>query len=135
MLKNLMRVYAAIIFAVLVSLALWPRSTYTQSSYSIDDVFLIEGHSMLPSIKNGSSVVIDRDIKFSDLKVGDIVVFHALVNTEYGTGRKKFIKQPVAHRLIEKNGESFVTKGDNNSFVDITTCTENNYLGKVIEVY
>ena len=83
MLKNLVKVYAAIIFAVLVSLALWPRSTYTQSSYSIDDVFLIEGHSMLPSIKNGSSVVIDRDIKFSDLKVGDIVVFHALVNTEY----------------------------------------------------
>jgi len=129
----MIRVLIGVGIALYVGLLQLPR--YTSSTRSQDDIFLIEGDSMLPSINNGSTVVIDRNVSFNNLKVGDVVIFMAKVNTEYGTGRQNFIQQLVAHRLIRKIDSGFITKGDNNTFIDATICNSSNYLGKVIEIY
>jgi len=117
-------------------LTAWFVLTFTCTwATNSEDIYLIEGDSMVPFIKNGNTVVIDRSVKFESLKIGDVIIFTARVNTQYGTGRQNYIQQPVAHRIIKKKGSTFITKGDNNPFIDISVCTKSNYIGKVVEIY
>lgn len=58
--------------------------------------------------------------KCEDYEVGDIVTYN--VNNEY----------LVTHRIIQKNREGFVTKGDNNNMADAEMVTKENIEGKVI---
>lgn len=83
--------------------------------------FKVEGDSMLPSIKQGSKIVIDNKIKFSDLKNGDIVVF--IANNDY-----------VVHRFFWENN-TWYTKGDNNPLRDVKFVNEKTLVGRVVNIY
>ena len=61
--------------------------------------------SMSPTIAPKTYVLVEK-VDASEVEVGDIVVFVSTDPRIYG--------QYNTHRVIEKNGDNFVTKGDNN---------------------
>jgi len=70
-------------------------------------VFRTLGSSMFPTIKSNSRCLCMQKPSY---QVNDIVVFFQNINGDY---------RGVAHRIIDKEGEDILTKGDNNNFVDI----------------
>jgi signal peptidase I len=88
-----------------------------------DDFSLVEiaGHCMEPLLMNGSYALIDRAVKFTDARVGDVIKF-------------RYRKKQYAHRVIEirqaGNGERFfICKGDNVATRE--TVTARDYMGRV----
>ena len=77
--------------------------------------------SMRPTMPEGTLVVI-KETKASDLKVGDIITYLPSKATDY-----------VTHRIksINDNG-TFITKGDANNTVDISPVSEKQIAGKVV---
>lgn len=75
--------------------------------------------SMEPTLRVGEVCFVDKIRDFSDLNVGEIVVFY------YGNQNK------ACHRIIEKKENGYITKGDANTSPDIFLLTENNYYGRV----
>ncbi len=73
--------------------------------------------SMRPTIPVGSVCFIDTTYPFSQLEKQDIIMY-------------KSINQNVIHRIIEKNDDSYKTKGDANSKADRIEVTQEIYLGK-----
>ena len=79
--------------------------------------------SMEPVFYRGDVVVIEKtdflgihELNPTDLKVGDIVIYHAI-----------WFPEPVIHRIIAKgtaiNGSQYyITKGDNNPIQDPSAC-------------
>ena len=61
--------------------------------------------SMSPTIPARTYVLVE-EVSAEDVKVGDIIAFTSTDPSIYG--------QLNTHRVIEKNGSTFVTKGDNN---------------------
>lgn len=70
--------------------------------------FYIQTGSMSPSIPKGSLVFV-KEVKFDQIKPGDVLTFHSDEGDEFFT-----------HRVIEidKNNEMFTTKGDANKEAD-----------------
>lgn len=89
--------------------------------YAQPNSFKVEGVSMLPTIRDGSTVLTDNNITLNELRDGDIVVFLA---------EDTFI----VHRLHKKDGIIF-TKGDNNALKDRDYLSEKTFIGKVIKIY
>lgn len=77
--------------------------------------------SMVPAINVGDLFLVDRTVGFSDIVVGDIVMFRG--NTF----------QPVSHRVLAHDGFEMTTKGDANPFNDAPV-TKSTYLGVVVGV-
>jgi signal peptidase len=82
------------------------------------DRFVINGHSMEPTIPYGS-VAFDEAVPVDDLKVGDVITF---------TPPPEFsVSEPVTHRIVEikevDGKRQFRTKGDNNDLADPWTFT------------
>jgi signal peptidase I len=63
--------------------------------------FQAKGHSMYPFIKDGDMVTISPIVRSSP-RIGDVVAF---IQKEAGS--------LLIHRIVGKNGESYLTKGDN----------------------
>ena len=80
-------------------------------------VLEIQSGSMETELSIGDIIVIKE---CEDYKVNDIITFK--VDNEY----------LVTHRIIERNGNSFVTKGDNNNTKDSGSITKDLIEGKVI---
>ncbi len=76
--------------------------------------------SMEPTIMAGDYVVFSKT-SFEDTNVGDIVVY-------YNSGEDKYI----IHRVIEKNTDYLVCKGDNNSSSDRIHVTKDILFGKYL---
>lgn len=72
---------------------------------------------MEPNLKVGDVIIMKE---FESYDVNDIVTYN--LNNEY----------LVTHRIIERNGNNFVTKGDNNNTKDTNTVSIENVEGKVI---
>ena len=98
-------------------------------------VYVVPSVSMVPTLNVGDLIVIrnGQGFSFSDLKVGDIIVFH----TNDGGGRT------IVHRIVEiyadsTTGERLVkTKGDNNpqSYQNFDyPIRQQDYYGKVIYI-
>lgn len=82
--------------------------------------YIVLSGSMEDAIKTGAVAYVDTNIKAEEIKVGDIIAFN--------TGAKQ-----VTHRVVSINSDnSFTTKGDANSVVDINSVKFSNYLGKTI---
>ncbi len=73
--------------------------------------------SMEPDIKVGEMVIIKKSDQY---EVGDIITYE--IEESY-----------VTHRIIEKNDEKIITKGDANTAID-DPITESSIIGKVIWV-
>lgn len=83
--------------------------------------YIIEGTSMLPSLKNGDLVYIEHK-DFLRVKPKDIVLFKAKYN---GTS------MVVCHRVVSRNYIFLYTKGDNNLTGDSFAVTREEFLGKI----
>lgn len=83
---------------------------------------VILSNSMNPSIKRGDMVVIKK-ITYENIKINDVI--------EY-----KLDKIYIVHRVINikqtKNGNIYITKGDNNLVRDSKSVTEKQITGKVV---
>ena len=81
-------------------------------------MFSVVSESMEPTLHVGDMVVIAK----SDYQVGDIVV--------YMRG-----SIPIIHRIIEKNNEGFIIKGDNNPVSDPGVVKQSQIVGKSVVVF
>lgn len=77
----------------------------------------VKSNSMYPVLKKGDIILIKR---YNNYKNGDIITYAEDSN------------YLVTHRIIEKNNNSFKTKGDNNDSEDDKTIKLKNIKGKVI---
>lgn len=84
--------------------------------YGISALVVSSG-SMKPELAIGDIIIIKE---FNEYNQNDIITFN--VNDEY----------LVTHRIIEKQGNNFVTKGDNNTSRDEELVKKENIVGKVI---
>ena len=75
--------------------------------------------SMQPSITTGSLAFVNKNIKFNEIKKGDII--------SYDFGNTK-----VIHRVVKKTEKGLITKGDNNDNVDFGIVTKNQLNGKYL---
>jgi len=65
---------------------------------------MVQGTSMLPTIHGGDLVVTRRQASYH---VGEIVAYH-----------NRILHETVIHRIVGRQGNRYVMKGDNNSFTD-----------------
>lgn len=83
---------------------------------------------MEPTIHDGQSVVVNESVAFSDLKVGDVVVFKSdLLNLVYhhpGPGN-------TSHRIVRRDSKRLWTKGDGNDYTDPVPVYARDYIGRI----
>lgn len=84
------------------------------------DKYVVTSGSMEPSIPTGSIAVVNSNVKFEDVSIGDVIIF------EYEQSR-------IIHRVVDEkvmNGERYLkTKGDANKRDDGFLTTKDNYYG------
>ena len=98
--------------------------------------YIVASGSMIPTLNISDSVIIDHNIPFSNLKVGDIIVFKSpgslIPNEQHET-----IVHRIVHISTEIEGRVITTKGDANDgsipYIDYPL-KEQNYVGKVVYV-
>lgn len=83
--------------------------------------YVIVSGSMEPTIKMGSVSVVQK-VDVVDINVGDIIAFKSPENAE----------TTIVHRLVDKKGEEFVTRGDNNNSADNWVLTADKIQGRVM---
>jgi len=109
-----------LLIAVIVVTPIFMQYPYDRDEFCIAKV---EGNSMYPTIKDGNYVLIlKKDVPDFNISIGDIVVFYDNETNKY-----------VSHRVIDINGETIITKGDNNMFFD-DEITYSQVRGKVVKI-
>jgi signal peptidase len=97
-------------------------------------LYVVTSESMLPNLSVGDIVVINRNIPFSSLNMGDIIVFTTPGMTTEGKHKT------IVHRIFDidtlgNHTTTLTTKGDANqmpiALMDYPI-REHNYVGKVI---
>jgi signal peptidase I len=78
--------------------------------------FIYTGSSMKPTFRTGQLLYVRPDVQ--DVRPGDVLVFEAE-------------KGPVVHRVLTVKAEGYVTRGDNNRFVDATPVPPDRVIGRV----
>lgn len=111
--KKLAKILGNIIFIVFVVGAF---SLLIGSLFGINPYIVLSG-SMEPSIKTGSLCFIDTNIKYDDIKVGDIIAY-------------KKGSDMITHRVVSIAQDGMVTKGDSNDVSDGLSVNDSNYFGK-----
>ena len=83
--------------------------------------FIVLSGSMEPAIKTGSIVYINTNVYSYEIEENDVIAF-------------KLNNQTVTHRVVEvnKNDETFITKGDANKDRDAVPVSFINYRGKTV---
>lgn len=83
---------------------------------------IIISESMEPTIMTNSLLIVS-DMPYEDIQVGDII----LINTaKHGL---------VIHRAVDRVGDCFITKGDNNELEDDWIVSKDIYKGKVESIH
>lgn len=93
--------------------------------------YLVKGSTLLTVAPTGSmkpvfderAILLTEAASYDDLKIGDIVTYK---HPRYG--------MPVVHRILEKRGDKFWAKGDNNGRMDEVYITRQNYMGRVFGI-
>jgi signal peptidase len=106
-----------IVVAISITIMMWPSFLGGNT-----DVFVVDGHSMLPTILPGSIVITKKQ---SDYQVDDIVAYKL---TE---GR---LSKNVVHRIIEETENGFKIQGDNNEGPDPGFWKNDKIIGKTVFV-
>ena len=134
--KNVLTVLMSVVlWAIILLMALFTFTTLaTRDDQSVARLagftpLIVQSDSMAPTFYAGDMIVI-RECEPSDLRVGDVITFHTIINNEYALN---------THRIAEirENGESrsYVTKGDNNVVEDTHVISNGDivgqYMGKV----
>lgn len=117
--KKIIKILFSIAISIILSLALYfglNTNSLLVKFYGIS-ILTVGSGSMLPELSVGDVIIIKA---CDDYKINDIITYN--VNNEY----------LVTHRIIEKDGNTFVTKGDNNNIQDREIVLKENIEGKVI---
>ena len=93
--------------------------------------YLVKGADVITVAPTGSmkpvfderAILLTEAANFDDLKVGDIVTYK---HPSYG--------MTVVHRIMEKRGNKFWAKGDNNGRMDEVYITRSNFQGRVFGI-
>lgn len=102
----------------------------------INPFYVVASESMVPKLKVGDFVVINHNIQFSNLKMGDIIVFKEPV-PEKGQEPETIVHRIRAIGIDSLGNKVIVTKGDANpdSIPGIDyPIMHDNYIGKVVYV-
>ena len=75
---------------------------------------------MMPTLKKGDFIIVKKQKEYN---IGDIITY------EITEGNNKYY---VTHRIVEKNGNEYKTKGDDNNKIDDNKIFENAIKGKII---
>lgn len=92
---------------------------------------MVDGAALLAVMPTGSmepmfnerAILLMEPARFEDLKIGDVVTYR---NPRYGL--------LVVHRILEKRGDKFWSKGDNNGRMDLVYITRENYGARVFGI-
>lgn len=104
-LKNILLISLIIILTIILINILYSKLIKKEKIISIfgNTIFIVETGSMEPTIKAGELLIVSKKNNYS---VNDIVT--VIDNEGY----------IYTHRIVSKNGEIFITKGDGNSIFD-----------------
>ncbi|MDE3096044.1 MAG: signal peptidase I [Chloroflexota bacterium] len=109
--------YAAPGIALVVALAVLAWLAFAPAGLGGRDAYVItSGVSMQPRFHTGDLAIVRRA---SHYQVGEIVAYH-----DPAIGR-------ILHRIIARDGDRFVMKGDNNSFIDAYHPTSAEIVGRL----
>lgn len=113
------KIIKIVVISIILSVAVLPKINKNTLFTSVCGFSFLEvsSGSMVPTFSIGDIIIIK---KCEDYEVGDIVTYN--VDNCY----------LVTHRIIERNGNNFVTKGDSNNKVDTEIVTKENIEGKFI---
>ena len=89
---------------------LWPTELGGRTAYAVT-----HGVSMLPRFHTGDLAVIRPADEY---EIGDVVAYHSPT-----------INSVVLHRIVERDGNGFITKGDHNTWLDPDRPTADDMLG------
>mgnify|MGYP004522980171 FL=1 len=109
------------ILVILISIVIISLKFFINNSQPFGVTILrVSSNSMVPKFKKGDFIIIKKQ---SQYEVGDIITYEVIEedNVYY-----------VTHRIIEKNENGFVTKGDANNKIDDYKVCESEIKGKVI---
>ena len=117
--NKIIKILFSIILSLLLSLFIFCNTTFDGLIAKIFGIGILEiqSGSMETELSVGDIIIIKECEKYEK---NDIITFN--VNGEY----------LVTHRIIERNGNSFVTKGDNNNTIDEQEISKDKIEGKVI---
>jgi signal peptidase len=118
--KKVARKAIDVLFSLVIIVLLFALVT----SYLGFQTYVVRSGSMEPEIHTASVAIVNENVNFYDIRVGDVVAF------KLQTG------ELVTHRVIEISKidgiTHFLTKGDNNDAADGYTTNIQNYYGKTI---
>jgi signal peptidase I len=102
----------------------------------IASIFLLKNNSMFPNLHQNDIVIVDRNIPFDTLKIGDIIVFRTFGTTN--TGQHEIIIHRIAQTLTDTHGQKVIrANGDANPdsipSIDYPVFLQN-YIGKVVYI-
>lgn len=109
------------ILVILISIVIISLKFFINNSQPFGVTILrVSSNSMVPKFKKGDFIIIKKQSRY---EVGDIIMYEVIEenNVYY-----------VTHRIIEKNENGFVTKGDANNKIDDCKVCESEIKGKVI---
>lgn len=117
--KTIAKIILTLIFSLLLSLTVFYHTDYDGLIAKIFGIGIleIESGSMESELSIGDIIIIKE---CEEYKINDIITYN--VDNQY----------LVTHRIVERNGNSFVTKGDNNNAIDNEKITQESIEGKVI---
>ncbi len=117
--RTIAKIILTLIFSLLLSLVAFYHTDYDGLIAKIFGIGIlkVESGSMEPEISIGDIIIIKECEQY---KINDIITYK--VDNQY----------LVTHRIVEGNGNSFVTKGDNNNAIDNKKIAKESIEGKVI---
>ena len=80
---------------------------------------IVVSESMMPKYEIGSINLVLKVMPFEKLETGDVI--------EY-----EYDKKYITHRIVKKDGNTLICKGDNNKKIDPVEITKDRYNGKVV---
>ena len=125
-LKKIWRVFGGLLTVVLAILLIC-------NLYSI--VVRYIAHTPQPSVFGWSWAVVISGSMEPEISVNDLIVVHKEDNYEIGDViTYENGNSVVTHRIVDKNDEEFITKGDFNNTQDLNPVSKNAVVGKVVFV-
>ena len=117
--RTIAKIILTLIFSLLLSVVAFYQTDYDGLIAKIFGIGIlkVESGSMEPEISIGDIIIIKECEQY---KINDIITYK--VDNQY----------LVTHRIVEGNGNSFVTKGDNNNAIDNKKIAKESIEGKVI---
>lgn len=106
--------------------------------------------SMKPTITGYDLTIIQTNYEYSKIEEGDIIayeygcsinepVFESNIFNNVFNNTKSIMEVSISHRVVKETKNGYVTKGDNNNYIDQKTecvdhITKEEYNGKIVDI-